>query len=80
MDINNMDGSTEVKEQVTLEDVITRLDILGEQMNWVVENLQGLFQFVQQVGQNGGGIRGIMQLLKSEKPQMIPMGDPNADR
>lgn len=58
-------------EEVTLESLAARMDILGNQMNWLCENLQSLFMFVNQVGQNGGGIRGMMAALKKAPPEMI---------
>lgn len=54
----------EIKEEVTLESLSARLDMLGEQMNWLCENLAGVFGIVNQMGQNGGGIRGMMKAMK----------------
>ena len=45
------------------------MDSLGEQMNWLCENLQSLFAFVNQIG-NGGGMRGIMHALKQGPPEL----------
>lgn len=61
------------QREVTLEDLAARLDVLGGQMNWVCENLQSLFAFMQQVGQNGGGLRGMMQALKQQQPSSTPI-------
>ena len=55
---------TEVKQEVTLENLAARMDMFGEQMNWLCENLAALFSFVNQVGANGGGIRGLMKAAK----------------
>lgn len=56
------------KEEITLESLARRMDMFGEQMNWLCENLAGLFQFVNAAGQNGGGIRGLMSLMKNGGP------------
>jgi len=55
-------------EEVTLAELARRLDILGNQMNWLCENLTSLFAFVNQMGQQGGGIRGLMHMLKQGPP------------
>lgn len=60
----------DTNSEVTMEQLAERLDILGNQMNWLCDNLQNLFVFVQQVGSNGGGIRGLMSALKSAPPQL----------
>jgi hypothetical protein len=54
----------ELKEEITVEDIAVKLDMLGEQMNWLCENLAALFGFVNQVGSSGGGIRGLMKAMK----------------
>lgn len=56
---------------VTLDDVAARLDSLGEQMNWLCENLASLFAFVNQMQSNGGGIRGMMKALKQQEPVIL---------
>jgi hypothetical protein len=56
--------TTEPRE-ITLEDLAQRMDMFGEQMNWLCENLQSLFQFVNAMGANGGGIRGLMSAMKN---------------
>lgn len=64
-------------QEVSLEQqIIVRLDALGRQMDWLCENLASLFGFVQQMGQNGGGIRGMMKMLQ-QAPEM--MGEPKQD-
>lgn len=65
-----------VSEQITLESVAAKLDAIGAQMDWLCENLAQLFGFVQQMGANGGGIRGMMKLLNQAPPEMT--GAPNA--
>jgi hypothetical protein len=47
--------------------------MLGKQMDWLCENLQSLFYFVQQAGQNGGGIRGMLAALKHSAPVVEPL-------
>lgn len=69
-DTNSLLVDTEVKEEVTLESLAARLDALGKQMDWLVENLAHLFAFVQSVGANGGGIRGMLSLLKQAPPEL----------
>lgn len=54
--------------EVTLDSLAYRLDMLGKQMDWLCENLQSLFLFVQAAGQNGGGIRGMLAALKQAPP------------
>lgn len=54
----------EIREEITLESLSTRLDMLGEQMNWLCENLAGVFSLVTTMGANGGGIRGAMKAMK----------------
>lgn len=62
---------TVIDPEVTLESLAQRLDIIGNQLNWMTENLQSLFAFVNQMGQNGGGIRGLMHLLKQGPPEQL---------
>lgn len=47
-----------------------QVDQLGGLLNWLCENMQGLFQFIQQMGQSGGGIRGLMSALKNGGPDL----------
>ena len=54
----------ELKEEVTLEVLAAKVDMLGEQMNWLCENLAALFGFVNKMGESGGGIRGMMKAMK----------------
>lgn len=59
---------------VQLEAANQRIDMLGGQMNWMVENLQQLFQFVTVMGSSGGGIRGLMHAMKNGGPDLtIPV-------
>jgi hypothetical protein len=49
-------------------------------MDWLCENLQSLFAFVQQMSASGGGIRGLMHAMKQGAPEVnnnIPIGDQN---
>jgi len=59
--------------EVTLNDLAVRMDMFGEQMNWLCENLHSLFAFVNQIGASGGGIRGLMAAAKSA-PQLKENG------
>ena len=54
----------EVKHEITLDDLAARMDMFGEQINWLCENLAALFGFVNQMGASGGGIRGLMKAMK----------------
>ena len=66
-----MDDSTDLSPPpVTLEELGHRMDVLGQQMNWLCENLTSLFTFVNQMGQSGGGIRGLMHMLKQGPPEL----------
>lgn len=63
-------SDTEQVTEVTLDDLAHRMDMFGEQMNWLCENMQSLFLFVNQLGQNGGGIRGLMAAMKKGAPEL----------
>lgn len=65
------DHETVPATEITLESLAVRLDQLGMQMNWLCENLQSLFLFVQAAGQNGGGIRGMIQALKHAPADLL---------
>lgn len=65
---------------VTLDSLAHRLDALGKQMDWLCENMQSLFLFVQTVGQNGGGIRGMLQTLRHAPPEMVTKQLEGADQ
>lgn len=60
----------EENQAVSNEDIAQKLDALGEQMNWLCENLSSLFEFVSQMGASGGGLRGVLSLLKSSPPEL----------
>lgn len=60
----------EVKEQLTVDE---KLDRIGAQLNWLVENLSSLFVFAQQLGNNGGGIMGLLKGMKQGGLQLTPM-------
>lgn len=62
-------------QEITLEDLATRMDMFGEQMNWLCENLAQLFQFVNAMGSSGGGIRGIMKAMKETPELKEQIGD-----
>jgi hypothetical protein len=53
------------------QDTATGMNQLGTQMNWLCENLQSLFSFINHLNQNGGGMRGLMKAMKqSNAPEM----------
>lgn len=60
---------------VTNEEIAARLDSLGQQMDWLCENMSQLFQFVGAVSNNGGGIRGLMRSLKDQQPNLSTTGN-----
>lgn len=63
-----------------IEGLSLRIDMLGQQMNWLCENMQSLFSFVTQMGQNGGGIRGLVKALKDQQgPQLTEQQGANHD-
>lgn len=67
-------------QEITLAELGRRMDVLGQQMNWLCENLQSLFAFVQQMSSSGGGIRGLMHAMKQGPPEInnnIPIEDTN---
>ena len=74
--IIDMPQDSEIKQEVTLSDLAAKVDIIGQQLNWLIENLQTVFMFVQQVGSNGGGIRGMLKAIKTAEPQMMTMEEP----
>ena len=55
-------------DDVTMAELAEKMDVLGQQMNWLVDNLTSLFAFVNQMGSSGGGIRGLMHMLKQGPP------------
>jgi hypothetical protein len=65
---------TELKEEVTLELLADKLDMIGEQLNWLCENLAGVFGLVTQMSANGGGIRGMMKAMK-DAPELTGQGE-----
>jgi len=67
------DSPPDSPPEVTLVSLAYRLDMLGKQMDWLCENLQSLFFFVQQAGKNGGGIRGMLAALKQSAPVVEPL-------
>lgn len=73
MELDSVPSAEE--SEVTLADLAAKMDTLGLQMNWLCENLQSLFQFVNAMGQNGGGIRGLMSALKQQPPQTMEDGN-----
>lgn len=64
------DSGVSLQEEITLAELGRRMDILGQQMNWLCENLQSLFAFTQQVSQSGGGLRGLMHAMKQAPPEV----------
>lgn len=68
-------AETEITPEVMaqrMDQMVTAMNGLGSQMNWLCENMQSLFAFIHQVSSNGGGIRGMMQVLKQTPPNMQP--------
>jgi hypothetical protein len=53
-----------IQKSISLEDLAEKIDAIGNQMDWLCTNLASLFTFAQQMGNNGGGIRGMLNLLK----------------
>jgi hypothetical protein len=64
----------EVKQEVTLESLAMKVDMLGEQLNWLCENLAGVFGMVTTMTANGGGLRGMMKAMK-EAPELTGQGE-----
>jgi hypothetical protein len=63
--------------EVTNQELADRMDLLGQQMNWLCENLQSLFSFVNQLGANGGGIRSVVHALRQGPPELkAEIGEP----
>jgi hypothetical protein len=68
--VNDTPVETPPATEITLESLAARIDSLGAQMTWLCENMQGLFQFITQMGQQGGGIRGLLGALKNGGPDV----------
>jgi len=47
-----------------MEAVYEQQQQIGNQLNWLCENLAGVFGMVTAVSQNGGGFRGMMKMMK----------------
>lgn len=47
-----------------LEAIYNQQQQIGGVLNWLVENLNGVFAMVTAVSENGGGVRGIMKMMK----------------
>lgn len=54
--------------EITLESLAARLDAIGAQLEWLCNNLAGLFSFASNLSANGGGIRGMMKAMKESPP------------
>jgi hypothetical protein len=72
-----IDVPSEVVEQTIVPDTVINLsdrellvavykqqEQIGSQLNWLCENLNGVFGMVTVMSQNGGGVRGLMKTLK----------------
>lgn len=59
-----------LNEQISeqLKEIKQCLDTLGAQNDWLCENFAEFFKFLQTVGSSGGGIRGVMSMLKNGGP------------
>lgn len=68
------------QEALTLDDIAARIDVLGQQMNWLCENLQSLFGFINAMSNNGGGVRGLMKALKEQQPPEMIQTEEDAER
>lgn len=55
------------------------VNTVGTQNNWLIDNLQQVFSFVTLMGQNGGGIRGMMKALKHAPPELLGDTSPVTD-
>jgi hypothetical protein len=56
-----IDGLT---DRELLVAVYKQQELIGNQLNWLCENLAGVFGMVTAVSQNGGGLRGMMKMMK----------------
>lgn len=48
-------------QPLTLEQ---KIDLIGEQLNWLCENLAVVFNLTAAMSANGGGVRGLMKIMK----------------
>ena|SRR5215469_5968768 len=56
--------SAPLTDRELLEAIKSQQEQLGMQLNWLCENLAGVFGLVQTMSQNGGGVRGLMKMMK----------------
>ena len=59
---------TETKSPVTLESLQESVNQIGGQLNWLCDNLAGLFSMVNQMGASGGGIMGMLSAMRGGTP------------
>ena len=63
----------EEDQEVTVKELGEKIDALGAQMDWLCENLASLFTFASQMSNSGGGLRGLLSVLKSNTPALTVM-------
>jgi hypothetical protein len=58
------DPTIALSDRELLVAVYRQQEQLGNQLNWLCENLAGVFGVVTAMSQNGGGVRGLMKVMK----------------
>ena len=58
------DIDSELTDRQLLIAVYKQQEQIGSQLNWLCENLAGVFGIVTAMSQNGGGVRGLMKVMK----------------
>lgn len=58
------DPTIALSDRELLVAVYKQQELIGNQLNWLCENLAGVFGMVTAVSQNGGGLRGMMKMMK----------------
>jgi len=58
------DPTVALNDRELLVAVYRQQEQLGNQLNWLCENLAGVFGVVTAMSQNGGGVRGLMKVMK----------------
>jgi len=62
--VPDVDPVLNLSDRELLVAVYRQQEQIGNQMNWLCENLAGVFGMVTAMSQNGGGVRGLMKVMK----------------
>lgn len=62
-----IDPTVDMSDREILVAIYAQQAQIGGQLNWLCENLAGVFGMVTAMSQNGGGVRGLMKVMKEMK-------------